>query len=168
MYILSAIDSDLMGDVTAGHRAGDWRTWCRMRWWSRKTLCNTQGSETCRCIYMQVQWWLQACQSLSDKVQMLLVFLLSLYSSLLVCVPVFPTHSQGTHGGSVMSQFHWLVPLCLIFSGEWRSETWGKEIKGRRERKRASMSGMVKFMENIWGKGDRLVFLWLSKDLVVL
>lgn len=95
-----------------------------MRWWSIKTLRNTQGSETCRCIYMQVEGWLQACQSLSDKVQILSVFLLSLYSSLLVYVPVLLCHSQDTHWGTVMSQFHWLVSLCLIFFGEWRSETY--------------------------------------------
>lgn len=109
------------GDVITGHGAGDGRTWCRERWWSRNTLCNTQGSETSRCIYMQVVLWLQTYQSLSDKVQNLPVFLLSPYYLFSAFVPVFPVHSEDTHWPTVMS--HWLMSLCFIFSGEWKCET---------------------------------------------
>lgn len=107
----------------------------------------TYGSDNCRCIYMQVGRRLQAHQSLSDKVQILPVFLLSHYS--LSCVHVFPTHSEDTH------LWHSVIDLCHMCLFLWRVKEWNRRKAHtkivRREGKRVTGSGAVKFMQNIWG-----------------
>lgn len=115
--------------MIACHRAGDLRTLHCKCWRSRKTLCNTSGSETCRCIYMQVVWWLQACQSLSDKVQTLPMFLLSLYSSFPHWCSVFPAHVEVRHWGTVLLTYVTL-PYSLWGVKEPNRHIW----RGKKER----------------------------------
>ena len=104
---------------TAGHRTVEWRAHDLVHWWSWKSLCNIQGSGTCRCIYMQVAWWLQACQSLSDKVRILQVFLLSYDfpgSNLFFC-QLAQTDTEA--------QRHCLMSFCLIFPASNTTEWQG-------------------------------------------